>query len=215
VYDGKVVVVVSEENLAGMLGLVANEISNRYSRPAVVFCDAGDHYVGSCRGPDKFNCNEMIRTLGNLVISGGGHKGAAGMSVSKEKIRLVVEEIVRYSDLLPPITVSDYMADIEMDCSYIPLVESEVNKLSPFGHKFEAPVFASTIYVDAINWIGKTQKHIRVTSSDIDFLFFNASGDIMSVEQGDTIRVAYELSRSRSKFAKRPSVITRVMEKLS
>jgi single-stranded-DNA-specific exonuclease len=70
----------------GVVGLVASRLSERFSRPAIVF-DEGDRFSrGSARSIEEFNVVEALEACRDLLTRFGGHSMAAGMTIPNEHI---------------------------------------------------------------------------------------------------------------------------------
>ena len=72
---------------AGVIGIVAARVKDLYQRPAAVISEAGEQSVGSARGDGVDLGAIMEEALArDLLIKGGGHKQAAGFTISADKI---------------------------------------------------------------------------------------------------------------------------------
>ncbi len=130
----------------GVLGIVAAKMTEAFYRPSFVLSVEAGVARGSARSIPSFDiyhglsrCNELLRTF-------GGHKQAAGLSLSSGDIdsfrdmisRLVLETVVE-DDLVPilridaPLKLSDVTADFVR----------EITCLEPFGYGNEEPVFGA------------------------------------------------------------------------
>ncbi len=81
-------VVVGEDWHVGVIGLVANRLAERYHRPAVAIARDGDQAKGSARSIPGFDIGAAMiaaRQRG-LVVSGGGHAMAAGVTLAVDGI---------------------------------------------------------------------------------------------------------------------------------
>jgi single-stranded-DNA-specific exonuclease len=86
---GRRVIVVAEEGWhAGVVGIVAGRIKERYAKPAVVIGLEGGYGKGSARsvaGADIGAAMTAAREAG-LLLAGGGHAMAAGLTVASDKV---------------------------------------------------------------------------------------------------------------------------------
>jgi single-stranded-DNA-specific exonuclease len=69
----------------GIVGLLASRLVNQYNVPVVVIADEEDSEVvsASLRAPEGYHLPNAILAMGDLLIKGGGHPGAAGFSAKK------------------------------------------------------------------------------------------------------------------------------------
>lgn len=216
VHCGKVVISVLDENVSGSIGLIANELYNVYKVPAIVFCSKGDIVAGSCRGPESFDCSKMALHIDKYTLSGGGHRGAAGVSVERENLGKVIDAIIDYADLYPSARYStDVMADFEIDIVAVPAIIGNVNSLRPYGHGFEAPTFTSTFTVDAVKAVGRSGEHSKIVQDGVDCMLFGTKTSDAESLIGETVSIMYEMGEEYNTFTKRPSVIVREREVLT
>lgn len=94
--DGPNVIVVAGENWnPGVIGIVASRMVERYGIPAVIIAMQGDTGKGSCRSCGSFHMFDALRRCGDLLENYGGHRIAAGLSVSRDKIDALRTELDR------------------------------------------------------------------------------------------------------------------------
>ena len=140
--DAAAIVVVGHL-LEGLNGLLANRMLNEYEKPVAVFSSAKSDpslYVGSIRGKEGFNVMEFESSVKHLLVKGGGHAFAGGVSIKKEDFAAFKEAFENFAASHPL---------VESKKPEIPLLLSEVNmesyrilrSFAPFGHDYEAPSF--------------------------------------------------------------------------
>ena len=76
--ENKVIIATIEEKVAGIAGILANTISEKYMKPCFVLHDSGDILGGSARTYGKFPVIECLNNSRDLIINGGGHAAMAG-----------------------------------------------------------------------------------------------------------------------------------------
>ena len=74
----------------GIIGIVASRFKEYFNKPCIVFTNSNKIIKGSARSTPDFNIGEYIQKAFNekILISGGGHNLAAGVSLLKSKIIL-------------------------------------------------------------------------------------------------------------------------------
>ncbi len=131
---------------AGVIGIIASRLKDRYNRPACVIAFEGDEGKGSGRsvpGLDLGGAVIAARQAG-LLTKGGGHAMAAGFTVKRENLQAL-------SDFLAE-RLKDQMAGplrptLQLDATLDPagatleLVET-LSRLAPFGSGNSEPKFA-------------------------------------------------------------------------
>lgn len=126
------------------LGSAAAGLREKFGVPAVVMGWRGDAWVGECRGMDSVDLMALLRAMRNYFIDYGGHKKAAGFSISDEQVAEFIRAAERFAhDNFAPkiVTEPGPIAD-----AFLPLEKfdgQEVIKLAPFGEGNPQPVFLS------------------------------------------------------------------------
>lgn len=83
----------------GVVGIVASRLKEATNRPAIVIGFEGDEGKGSGRSVSGVDLGAAIQRLAaeGLLIKGGGHRMAAGLTVARDKLEAAME---RLSELL-------------------------------------------------------------------------------------------------------------------
>ena len=131
----------------GVIGLISSRLTNRYQKTSCIMTslpDATDILIGSARSWGDVNIGGLISdALSNkILISGGGHKMAAGFKLYRENLALFRKFLANTkldTDVMEKKVIS---ADGILMASAITneLVEKIVD-LGPFGNSFEEPLF--------------------------------------------------------------------------
>jgi len=107
-----VIVEIDKKWSAGVIGLVAGKIADRYHRPTIIFKEEALESRGSARSIPSFNIIEAIGQCKELLKEFGGHPGAAGLSLSNDnfpvfikKINQIAREKLKDEDLIPVIEI--------------------------------------------------------------------------------------------------------------
>ena len=128
---------------AGVVGLVAGRLTERYSRPAIVLERGEAFSKGSARSIDGFNLVEALAACADLLDHYGGHAKAAGLTVANENLeglrdRLLEIATARLSadDLRPTLAL-----DLELAAGDLTYATAEaIGTLEPFGHGNPEPL---------------------------------------------------------------------------
>jgi single-stranded-DNA-specific exonuclease len=130
----------------GVVGIVASRLKEATNRPAIVIGFDGDEGKGSGRSIAGVDLGASIQRLAaeGLLVKGGGHKMAAGLTVMRDKLEAAME---RLSELLDKQGAGAAgPADLRLDAMLMPpaatpeLVE-DIEKAGPFGAGAPAPRF--------------------------------------------------------------------------
>jgi len=189
---GRVIVLAAEGWNAGIAGLVASKLVERYYRPAFVLAiDPETGFAkGSARSIDGFDLYAALTDCAELMEHYGGHQAAAGLTIRRERIpelarRLdgIAEDRIAAEDWTPK-KKADLAVDLrEATTQAIDRLAS----LEPFGNGNPTPrVVIREATVRESRTMGKEDKHLRVTVEQ--------SGLAMEV-------VAFGMGSHRNRFA--------------
>ncbi|MEZ5674644.1 exonuclease RecJ [Thalassovita litoralis] len=154
----------------GVVGIVASRLKEATNRPAVVIGLDGDEGKGSGRSVTGVDLGASIQRLASegLLIKGGGHKMAAGLTVARDQLDAAM---ARLSELLAKQGAgASGPADLKLDGILMPgaatvdLIE-DIEKAGPFGAGAPAPRFAfPDVAIQFTKRIGES--HLKLTFGD-------------------------------------------------
>ena len=189
----------------GIVGIVAGRLSEIYRRPAFALTQLKDGtYKGSGRSFGDFSLAKALQNCPEgLLLSGGGHAGACGLSFTKDKLSDFKKQITDYYLSLGLKDQERYLR-VKSDVILSDLSEltvelyDEIQQLEPFGVGNEEPVFEYTGRVAGKRIL--KEKHLSIVVSDgekeIKLISFYSSEEQMAVENGDMVRVQFTLSKN-------------------
>ncbi len=202
--------VISDGNFhAGVQGIVASRLVDGFGKPTVVLSPVheGDILSGSARTIPEVHLLRVLQKIHeqhpDLFLSFGGHSGAAGLKIKKEKLALfceafeknVAEEIQNRN--LAPFILTD--GDLEVELLNLETL-AELQKLEPYGREFEEPAFAGIFTITKTRIVGAEPVHLALKlekkGREFQGIWFNAMenpGDRQTINEGTTIRCAYKL----------------------
>lgn len=126
------------------LGSAAAGLREKFGVPAVVMGWRGDAWVGECRGMDSVDLMALLRAMRNYFIDYGGHKKAAGFSISDEKVAEFIRAAERFAhDNFAPKIVTEPGPIADAFLPFEKFDRQEIIKLAPFGEGNPQPVFLS------------------------------------------------------------------------
>ncbi|MFV0249035.1 MAG: single-stranded-DNA-specific exonuclease RecJ [Tenacibaculum sp.] len=128
----------------GVIGIVASRLIKSYHRPTVVFTKSSEKLVGSARSVNDFDIYAALEKCSTFIEQFGGHKYAAGLSVSfeqyesfKSKFEQVVAQSIDKEYLIPQVLI-----DSELNLEDInPKFYRILKQMAPFGPQNMNPVF--------------------------------------------------------------------------
>ena len=185
---------------AGVLGIVASRIVEKYYRPTVVIGFNGTEGKGSARSIRGFHLVEGFRRCAEHLEKFGGHEYAGGLSIRSDKLEQFTgafEECVRQSlsegDLLPLLEI-----DATMNLSEVGLtLLTELNTLKPFGIGNPEPTFmtAGAEVCERKVFSAGVRYRLRQGGRVVGGVIFGVADDFPGIP-GETVDVAYRLAEN-------------------
>lgn len=167
----------------GVVGIVASRLKEATNRPAIVIGLDGDIGKGSGRSVSGIDLGAAIQRCASegLLIKGGGHKMAAGLTVARDKVE---PAMARLAELLGKQGAGELgPSDLRVDGLLMPgaatveLIE-QIEQAGPFGAGAPAPRF---VFPDCSIHFAKVvgANHLKITFGDglsarIDAICFGA-----------------------------------------
>ncbi|UWR61588.1 single-stranded-DNA-specific exonuclease RecJ [Phaeobacter inhibens] len=167
----------------GVVGIVASRLKEAAGRPAIVIGLDGDEGKGSGRSVSGIDLGASIQRAAaeGLLIKGGGHKMAAGLTVARDQLQ---PAMARLSELLAKQGAGDLgPSDLKLDgmlmpgAATVPLIE-QIEQAGPFGAGAPAPRYGfPDLQVRFAKRVGES--HLKLSLSDglssgIDAICFGA-----------------------------------------
>lgn len=144
--EHKVIVLQDESWHPGLIGIVASRISQEFYRPAIIFSTKDSPAKGSGRSIKNFHLFDAVDNCRHLLVDYGGHAGACGISIAKDKIKVfgeyinsIAHNILKSEDLIPVLEVDAEIPLTEVDEGFI----EDIERLAPFGCGNPQPIFLS------------------------------------------------------------------------
>ena len=156
---------------AGVIGIVANRLVERYERPVILLTMVpGEDARGSARSVEGCHITKAIATQKEMLSGFGGHAMAAGLSIEPGRIDAFRRGVSRAVEgQLAERTVEQFF---QID-GYVGLGElsmelvADLRRLAPFG-RGNPPLVLATRDVKVVGHrtLGRTRRHARVTVED-------------------------------------------------
>lgn len=167
--DIKSIVLASSDWHPGVIGIVASKLVDRYYRPAILISLKDGVGKGSGRSIAEFNLYQGLKEKCDpLLISYGGHRYAAGISIKEENIEEfsvalndAIAKILDIPNLSPQTIVDAYCSLNDIDYDLI----SQIDMLAPFGNMNPEPILCvENIKVASLTTVGSN--HLRMVLND-------------------------------------------------
>jgi single-stranded-DNA-specific exonuclease len=156
---------------AGVIGIVASQLVERYGKPAVLLsAPAGQLARGSARSVEGCNITDAIAVHAHLLAGYGGHPMAAGLSIAPEHIRefarglsRTVGAVLAEAGAVPDLQIDGRLRLEELTVS---LVE-DLARLAPFGPGNPPLTLASeNLTIERHRAVGRNGEHRLLTVRD-------------------------------------------------
>lgn len=195
--DHKVLVLSNPGWSHGIIGIVAAKILEKYHRPTFVLQELGEETKGSARSFGDFSVGDAIHHAKPHIIKGGGHKLAAGVTLSTDKIddfRISVNDFYNGLGLVDQKKHLLPVEDVSVH-SVSELTEELINllaQLEPYGNENPQPIFRlSDMKVVDQRKMGDLKQHVKLQLEDeegrcMSVLAFSAP-EYFFVEPGHTV----------------------------
>jgi single-stranded-DNA-specific exonuclease len=202
--DRRSIVLGGEGWHAGVLGIVASRLVDRFFRPAIMInATANENGVaqGSARSIPGFSMLDAIQACASHLTSFGGHKMAAGLTLPPGNIEAFAAAFEVYA--AANLHEEDVVAKMHVD-AVVPLrqftrdVVHQLDLLGPYGEGNPKPVFATrgVRLAAAPRRCGSTNDHLQFAitdnSSTIRCVGFRMGGLEKKLVDHEFFSIAYE-----------------------
>lgn len=190
----------------GVIGIVAARCIEKYYRPTVILTESNDKITGSARSVNGFDLYEAILSCGDLLEKFGGHKYAAGLTMSRNNLEAFqqrFEEVVSAritSDMLTP------SVEIDIPISLDSITRKFVNilkQMAPFGPENQRPVFETRSLYVANSLSNFKDRHIKFLVSEegnqsvFQAVAFDLAEHYERLAGGDSFRMTYTVEENQ------------------
>ncbi|MCM3663877.1 single-stranded-DNA-specific exonuclease RecJ [Mesobacillus subterraneus] len=219
VEDNRVLIVGKEGWNAGVIGIVASKLVEKYYRPAIVLSFDKEKGLakGSARSIAGFDLFKNLSTCRNILPHFGGHPMAAGMTLELdhvEELRTRLNELAKEQlteeDLIPVSHIDAKIAINDIDIESI----IELGLLSPYGVSNPKPrVLIEEANISTLRKIGADQSHLKLSLEEagttIDGIGFGFGHLHDHISPSSKLSIIGELSINEWNNIKKPQIFLR------
>lgn len=194
----------------GVIGIVASRLTEVYYKPTLVFTDGNNgEMVASARSISDFDVHEALELCSEYFLKFGGHQGAAGLSMEKEKFEdfkikfeKVVTERIKEHQKEPSITIDTVIEIEDLNREFF----NFHRKLAPFGPQNMKPVLElrNQKISGYVKQMGKDGNHVKfyihqpVSGRNIECIGFKL-GDYMEDFKSKSFDIAFTVEENHWK----------------
>lgn len=189
----------------GVIGIVAARCVEKYYRPTVILTASNDMITGSARSVKDFDLHEAIASCSDLLEKFGGHKYAAGLTMTKDNLvafqqrfEEVVSSTIKDEMLIPMIEI-----DLELPFDAITSkFRSILKQMGPFGPENHKPVFESGEVFVMNSLSSFKDRHIRFLAGQkgneaiMNVVGFDMMEHYENLANGSSFRIAYTIEEN-------------------
>ncbi len=212
----KVLVIGREGWNAGVIGIVASRLVEKFYRPTIVLNFDPEKGVakGSARSIFGFDLFKNLSTCRELLPHFGGHPMAAGMTLKledvaelRQRLNLLADEQLSEDDLIP---ITQLDEEIHLENISLNALD-ELSLLAPFGVDNPKPkVLINNVAIKSIRKIGSEQNHLKLLINEegasLDGIGFGLGPLVDHISPASKISLIGELSINEWNNIRKPQI---------
>lgn len=143
--DVPILVLAREGWHAGVIGIVASKLVDRFNKPVVMIALDGERGQGSARSVPGYDINQGLSACSEYLIGYGGHAMAAGLRLRSGMIFSFMKALQEHASKIlaskvyqPTLEIDLQLNPEDLDANFI----WQIKRLGPFGHGNARPTFA-------------------------------------------------------------------------
>ena len=190
---------------AGVVGIVANKLVERYHKPAILLSESDGVLRGSARSVEGLHITGAITTQKEILRGFGGHPMAAGLALEANRLadfrrglgKAIEKQLGKVTREEPTLQIDAWLGLNEINLELADSLEA----LAPFGAGNPALTLAThKVKLRSVSTIGKAKEHLRLNVEDDDgnvqsVLWWGGAGGELP-EEGSKFDIAYSVRAS-------------------
>ncbi|MGE8206121.1 single-stranded-DNA-specific exonuclease RecJ [Heyndrickxia sp. NPDC080065] len=219
--NSSVLVIGKEGWNAGVIGIVASRLVDKYYRPTIVlsFDSSTNMAKGSARSIAGFDLFKNLSTCRDILPHFGGHPMAAGMTLNidnvldlRSRLNEIASDILTKEDFIP---LTEIDACIPIEDIHLESIQ-QMNLLQPFGMANPKPkVLLENVSINQIRQIGADNKHLKVvfekSDAQLDGVGFGLGDYSTQISPLATVSVIGELAINEWNNIRKPQIFLKDM----
>lgn len=198
----KSTVLFKEDWHKGVIGIVASRLTEKYYRPTIILTQTNGHIAGSARSVIGFDLYEALSECSDLLEQYGGHKYAAGLTMSlenvpafQEKFEQVVSSSIKPEMLQQEVLIEAELGFKDIDAKFYRLLR----QFEPFGPHNEAPILLTSKVFGSGYIVGSNHIKIAVRQeggSSFECIGFGLASAIDHINAGKPFDMCYTIEEN-------------------
>ena len=184
---------------AGVLGIVASRLVEKYQRPAILFQFDPEkgHYKGSGRSIQQVNLFDWLNEVSDHILYYGGHSQAAGLTVEASQWEAFQTAFLTHAEVNRELIGQSQAIEVDGSYQTDELTETfirEIQLLGPFGmDNLQPKVLLDSCTVKEKRVIGSDKQHVKllVTTGNkempLNTIGFSMAERFSGIEQGTSL----------------------------
>ena len=206
----KTTVVYNTDWQKGVVGIVASRLVESHYKPTIVLTETDGVYTGSARSIEGVDVYEAIDSCADLLDRYGGHKYAAGLTISKDNLHAFIERFEKFVATHTTVELFNPQLTIDIEINFdqifkegedrmkIPRLKRILNRFEPHGPGNMSPVFiSSNVYTTEMRVLKEKHLKLNVTQPKSDVVLpaigFNLFEKADLVSSGIPFDLAYTI----------------------
>lgn len=195
----------------GVTGIVAGKLREVYNRPVIVLTDMEDQQFvkGTGRSMEGIHLHDLLSPCIDWFKSFGGHAGACGFTLYRDRIGDLTEYVDRATGELveadPSIFDGSLKTEATIDSSEVTMELAEsIDAMEPFGADNLRPLFTvENVFVRNVYQLGKEKQYRKLlcegsTGNRFECVIFDGRlVESTEINAGDSITVKGDVSVNR------------------
>lgn len=214
--QNSVLIVGAEGWNAGVIGIVASKLVEKYYRPTIVLSYDREKGLakGSARSIAGFDLYHNLSKCRDILPHFGGHPMAAGMTLKiddvddlRQRLNTLANEVLSEEDFIP---ITNIDTAITLEDANIETI-AEMGKLAPFGMANPKPrILLPNVKLASLKRIGAEGNHLKAMFKDgqasLDAIGFGMGDYCDEITRNATLSVIGELSINEWNNIRKPQI---------
>ncbi len=198
---------------AGIIGIVASRLVDKFNLPTVLLTSIDRMAKGSARSISNFDIHTALKKCSRFLTEFGGHKHAAGLSLEEKYIDEFREEFDKLAreDITKDMLVPEILVDAELKLNELsPDFLKALNKFAPYGYENYKPIFYSKGVKSAngVKIVGNNNLRFRAFQHNfvIDAIGYGLAHKIKYCNSGKSFSIVYNLEINTHNGSRSPQL---------